>query len=98
MPLGTGPHKARDVLMEELLLAAAGGLLIGLLLTVFGGGGSVLVTPWLIYVVGVADSHLLSFGGTVADQGKWCPSVRMGPAIEGRIMAGVISDFSHRLL
>ncbi len=58
MPLGTGPHKARDVLMEELLLAAAGGLLIGLLLTVFGGGGSVLATPWLIYVVGVADTHV----------------------------------------
>ena len=43
---------------ESLLLAALGGVLIGLLLTVFGGGGSVLATPWLIYVVGVADTHL----------------------------------------
>lgn len=43
---------------EPLLLAALGGVLIGLLLTVFGGGGSVLATPWLIYVVGVADTHL----------------------------------------
>jgi uncharacterized protein len=43
--------------METLLLAALGGALIGLLLTLFGGGGSVLATPWLIYVVGVADTH-----------------------------------------
>lgn len=41
-----------------LPLAALGGVLIGLLLTVFGGGGSVLATPWLIYVVGVADTHV----------------------------------------
>jgi uncharacterized membrane protein YfcA len=44
--------------MTALLIAALGGVLIGLLLTVFGGGGSVLATPWLIYVVGVADTHL----------------------------------------
>ncbi len=44
--------------MEPLLLAALGGVLIGLLLTVFGGGGSVLATPWLIYVVGIADTHV----------------------------------------
>lgn len=42
---------------EILLLTALGGVLIGLLLTLFGGGGSVLATPWLIYVVGVADVH-----------------------------------------
>jgi len=41
-----------------LILAALGGVLIGLLLTVFGGGGSVIATPWLIYVVGVADTHI----------------------------------------
>lgn len=45
-------------MIETLLLAALGGLLIGLLLSVFGGGGSVLATPWLIYVVGVADTHI----------------------------------------
>lgn len=45
-------------MMETLLLAALGGLLIGLLLSVFGGGGSVLATPWLIYIVGVADTHV----------------------------------------
>lgn len=43
---------------EALILAALGGVLIGLLLTVFGGGGSVLATPWLIYVVGIADTHI----------------------------------------
>lgn len=31
---------------------------MGLLLTLFGGGGSVLATPWLIYIVGVADTHV----------------------------------------
>lgn len=45
-------------MLEALLLAATGGVLIGPLLTVFGGGGSVLATPWLIYVVGVADTHM----------------------------------------
>ena len=44
-------------MLESLVLAALGGVLIGLLLTLFGGGGSVLATPWLIYVVGVADTH-----------------------------------------
>lgn len=44
--------------MTEYLLAAVGGALIGFLLTLFGGGGSVLATPWLIYIVGVADTHI----------------------------------------
>jgi uncharacterized membrane protein YfcA len=44
--------------IEAFLLAALGGVLVGLLLTLFGGGGSVLATPWLIYVVGVADTHV----------------------------------------
>jgi len=42
---------------EPLLLGALGGALVGFLLTLFGGGGSVLATPWLIYVVGLADIH-----------------------------------------
>lgn len=44
-------------MLESLALAALGGVLIGLLLTLFGGGGSVLATPWLLYVVGVSDTH-----------------------------------------
>lgn len=43
--------------LEPLLLAALGGAIVGLLLTLFGGGGSVLATPWLVYVVGLADTH-----------------------------------------
>jgi len=43
--------------VETLMIAALGGMLIGLLLTLFGGGGSVLATPWLIYVVGLTDTH-----------------------------------------
>ncbi len=42
----------------SFIIAALGGALVGLLLTVFGGGGSVLATPWLVYVVGVADAHV----------------------------------------
>ena len=42
---------------EPLLLAMIGGALVGFLLTLFGGGGSVLATPWLIYVVGLVDTH-----------------------------------------
>jgi uncharacterized membrane protein YfcA len=42
---------------SALLLAALGGAIVGLLLTLFGGGGSVLATPWLVYVVGVTDTH-----------------------------------------
>ena len=42
---------------EPLTLGAIGGALVGFLLTLFGGGGSVLATPWLIYVVGLADTH-----------------------------------------
>ncbi|HEX4849110.1 MAG TPA: sulfite exporter TauE/SafE family protein [Novosphingobium sp.] len=45
------------MITEPFLLAVIGGALIGLLLTLFGGGGSVLATPWLIYVVGMADVH-----------------------------------------
>ncbi|MCH7628553.1 MAG: sulfite exporter TauE/SafE family protein [Proteobacteria bacterium] len=43
---------------ESLALGAVGGTIVGLLLTLFGGGGSVLATPWLIYVLGVADTHV----------------------------------------
>lgn len=45
-------------MLETFALAALGGALVGLLLAAFGGGGSVLATPWLIYIVGVADTHV----------------------------------------
>lgn len=45
-------------MVETFALAALGGAIVGLLLAAFGGGGSVLATPWLIYVVGIADVHV----------------------------------------
>lgn len=42
---------------EPVVLAALGGFVVAMLLTLFGGGGSVMATPWLVYVVGVADTH-----------------------------------------
>jgi uncharacterized protein len=44
--------------LTSLAISGLGGVLIGMLLTVFGGGGSVLATPWLIYAVGIADTHV----------------------------------------
>lgn len=46
------------MISSALLWALLGGMLIGLLLTLFGGGGSVLATPWLVFVVGVVDTHI----------------------------------------
>ncbi len=46
--------------------AAAGGALIALLLGLFGGGGSVLATPLLLYVVGIADPHVAIGTGAAA--------------------------------
>ena len=42
----------------QLAGAAASGTLVAFLLTVFGGGGSVLATPLLMAVAGVADPHV----------------------------------------
>ncbi len=79
--------------IEAFLLAAFGGALVGLLLTLFGGGGSVLATPWLIYVVGVADTHVAIgtsaaavavnalgglFGQARAGQVKWPCAIAFG--------------------
>ena len=79
--------------IEAFLLAAFGGALVGLLLTLFGGGGSVLATPWLIYVVGVADTHVAIgtsaaavavnalgglFGQARAGQVKWACAIAFG--------------------
>lgn len=65
---------------EPHLLAALGGLLVGLLLTVFGGGGSVLATPWLLYVVGVASPHI-AIGTSAA---AVAVNAAMGLAVQAR--------------
>jgi uncharacterized protein len=46
--------------------AVAGGAIIALLLGLFGGGGSVLATPLLLYVVGIADPHVAIGTGAAA--------------------------------
>jgi uncharacterized membrane protein YfcA len=40
------------------LLSALSGAAVGLVLGLIGGGGSILATPALLYVVGVADAHV----------------------------------------
>ena len=40
------------------LLAVLSGAAVGLVLALIGGGGSILATPALLYVVGVADPHV----------------------------------------
>lgn len=39
------------------LLAVLSGSVVGLVLALVGGGGSILATPALLYVVGIADAH-----------------------------------------
>ncbi len=92
--------------MEPLLLAVLGGAIVGLLLTLFGGGGSVLATPWLIYVVGVADTHVAigtsaaavavnALGGLIgqarAGQVKWPCAIAFG-------LAGLAGSFTGAAL
>jgi uncharacterized membrane protein YfcA len=43
---------------EQGVLAVLSGVVVGLFLGLFGGGGSILATPLLLYVVGVADPHI----------------------------------------
>src|ERR1700744_6700995 len=39
-------------------LGVASGALVGFSLGLIGGGGSILAVPLMVYVVGVADSHI----------------------------------------
>jgi len=43
---------------EHALAAILSGAVVGLSLGLFGGGGSILATPFLLYIVGVADPHV----------------------------------------
>ncbi|PZO46643.1 MAG: hypothetical protein DCF16_18765, partial [Alphaproteobacteria bacterium] len=40
------------------ILAVLSGSVVGLILALIGGGGSILATPALLYVVGVANPHI----------------------------------------
>jgi uncharacterized membrane protein YfcA len=81
------------MLYEPLLLAALGGALVGFLLTLFGGGGSVLATPWLIYVVGIADTHA-AIGTSAAAVAVNAATGLVGQARAGRVKWPCASVFA----
>jgi uncharacterized membrane protein YfcA len=49
-----------------ILAAPASGALVGFSLGLVGGGGSILATPLLVYVVGVAQPHIAIGTGALA--------------------------------
>jgi uncharacterized protein len=49
-----------------ILAAPASGALVGFALGLVGGGGSILATPLLVYVVGVAQPHIAIGTGALA--------------------------------
>ena len=49
-----------------MFLALGAGTLIGFTLGLIGGGGSILATPLLLYVVGVANPHVALGTGALA--------------------------------
>jgi uncharacterized protein len=53
-----GRKRKPSVLTYSNLLALLSGAAVGLVLALIGGGGSILATPALLYVVGVADAHI----------------------------------------
>lgn len=80
-------------MIEQFALAALGGALVGFLLTLFGGGGSVLATPWLIYVVGVADIHA-AIGTSAAAVAVNAATGLVGQARAGRVKWPCASVFA----
>ena len=80
-------------MIEQFALAALGGALVGFLLTLFGGGGSVLATPWLIYVVGVADIHA-AIGTSAAAVAINAATGLVGQARAGRVKWPCASVFA----
>ena len=50
----------------SILSAVASGGLVGFLLGLLGGGGSIIATPLLLYVVGVAQPHVAIGTGALA--------------------------------
>jgi uncharacterized protein len=65
---GSKCHLVERKHMIELadILAILSGGLIGFMLGICGGGGSILATPLLVYVVGVASPHVAIGTGSVA--------------------------------
>src|SRR5277367_1938154 len=52
--------------LDMILAAPASGALVGFSLGLVGGGGSILATPLLVYVVGVAQPHIAIGTGALA--------------------------------
>lgn len=52
--------------MDFNIAAIASGILVGFVLGLVGGGGSILATPLLLYVVGVASPHIAIGTGALA--------------------------------
>ena len=52
--------------MTAISAALASGALVGFLLGLIGGGGSILATPLLLYVVGMAQPHVAIGTGALA--------------------------------
>jgi uncharacterized membrane protein YfcA len=52
--------------MAEFLTAVGSGEIVGFTLGLVGGGGSILATPLLLYVVGIAQPHVAIGTGAVA--------------------------------
>lgn len=55
-----------DGMIEQTIAALASGGLVGFTLGLIGGGGSILATPLLLYVVGVAQPHIAIGTGALA--------------------------------
>ncbi|MDO1581732.1 sulfite exporter TauE/SafE family protein [Rhizobium oryzicola] len=53
-------------MIEHVLAAVGSGGLVGFTLGLLGGGGSILATPLLLYVVGVAEPHIAIGTGALA--------------------------------
>lgn len=51
---------------DSILLAVGSGGIVGFMLGLLGGGGSILATPLLLYVVGVAQPHVAIGTGALA--------------------------------
>lgn len=91
----------------QVAAAILSGALVGALLGLFGGGGSVLATPLLLYVVGLADAHV-AIGTSAAavavnaaanlvaharvGRVKWpCATIFAGAGLAGSIMGSTLA-------
>lgn len=82
-----------DLTATAMIAAVLSGVVVGLLLAVFGGGGSVLATPALLYVVGIADTHM-AIGTSAAAVAASAAFNLVGHARRGRVKWPCASVFA----